>query len=103
MKRISRISAILAGAAMTLAMGCASTPTSESTGQYMDDSAITAKVKTAIFSDESLKSGDINVETFKGHVQLSGFVDTNANIAQAETVARGVGGVASVKNDLRLK
>jgi osmotically-inducible protein OsmY len=103
MIRISRISAILAAAAMAVAVGCASTPTSESTGQYMDDSAITAKVKTAIFSDASLKTNDISVETFKGQVQLSGFVDTSANIAQAATVAKGVGGVTSVKNDLHLK
>jgi osmotically-inducible protein OsmY len=88
---------------MTLAMGCASTATSESTGQYFDDTVITTKVKTAIFNDASLKTNDISVETFKGRVQLSGFVDTNANIAQAATVAKGVGGVTSVKNDLRLK
>ena len=60
-------------------------------------------MKTAIFNDASLKTNDISVETFKGRVQLSGFVDTNANIAQAATVAKGVGGVTSVKNDLRLK
>lgn len=103
MKTISRFSAILAAAALALAMGCASTSTTESTGQYVDDSAITAKVKTAIFSDASLKSGDINVETFKGQVQLSGFVDTSANIDQAGAVAKSVKGVTSVKNDLRLK
>jgi osmotically-inducible protein OsmY len=103
MKALSRTSALLAAAAMTLAMGCASTATSESTGQYFDDTVITTKVKTAIFNDASLKTNDISVETFKGRVQLSGFVDTNANIAQAATVAKGVGGVTSVKNDLRLK
>jgi osmotically-inducible protein OsmY len=103
MKPISRFSAILAAAAMTVAMGCAATSTRESTGEYIDDTAITAKVKTAIFNDASLKSNDISVETFKGRVQLSGFVDTSANIAQAGTVAKGVGGVTSVKNDLRLK
>lgn len=103
MKPIGRFSAILAAAAMTVAMGCAATSTRESTGEYIDDTAITAKVKAAIFNDASLKSNDISVETFKGRVQLSGFVDTSANIAQAGTVARGVGGVTSVKNDLRLK
>lgn len=103
MKPIGRFSAILAAAAMTVAMGCAATSTRESTGEYIDDTAITAKVKTAIFNDASLKSNDISVETFKGRVQLSGFVDTSANIAQAGTVAKGVGGVTSVKNDLRLK
>lgn len=103
MKRISRFSAILAAAAMSVAMGCASTPTSSSTGQYIDDTAITAKVKTAIFNDETLKTNDISVETYKGRVQLSGFVDSSANIAQAGVVAKGIGGVTSVKNDLRLK
>lgn len=103
MKPIGRFSAILAAAAMTVAMGCAATSTRESTGEYLDDTAITVKVKAAIFNDASLKSNDISVETFKGRVQLSGFVDTSANIAQAGTVAKGVGGVTSVKNDLRLK
>jgi osmotically-inducible protein OsmY len=103
MKPISRFSAILAAAAMTVAMGCAATSSRESTGEYIDDTAITTKVKTAIFNDASLKSNDISVETFKGRVQLSGFVDTRADIAQAGTVAKGVGGVTSVKNDLRLK
>jgi osmotically-inducible protein OsmY len=103
MKPISRFSAILAAAAMAVAMGCAATSTRESTGEYIDDTAITAKVKAAIFNDASLKSNDISVETFKGRVQLSGFVDTSANIARAGTVAKGVGGVTSVKNDLRLK
>jgi osmotically-inducible protein OsmY len=103
MKPISRFSAILAAAAMSVAMGCASTSTSESTGEYLDDTAITVKVKTAIFNDETLKTNDISVETYKGRVQLSGFVDSGANIAQAGVVAKGVGGVTSVKNDLRLK
>lgn len=103
MKAISRFSAILAAAVMAVAMGCAATSTRESTGEYIDDTAITVKVKAAIFNDASLKSNDISVETFKGRVQLSGFVDTRANIAQAGTVAKGVGGVTSVKNDLRLK
>jgi osmotically-inducible protein OsmY len=103
MKLATRLGAIAAAAAMTLAVGCASTPESSSTGQYFDDSVITTKVKTAIFNDASLKTNDISVETFKGRVQLSGYVDTSANIAQAGTVAKGVGGVTSVKNDLLLK
>ena len=57
-------------------LGCASTPTREGTGEYIDDSAITTKVKAAIFNDPSLKVFQINVETFKGEVQLSGFVDS---------------------------
>ena len=69
----------------------------------MDDTVITSKVKAAIFSDPSLKSAEINVETFKGVVQLSGFVNSREDINQAVQVARGVPGVVSVKNDMRLK
>ncbi|MHB8789728.1 MAG: BON domain-containing protein [Desulfobulbaceae bacterium] len=84
-------------------LGCASTATKEGTGEYVDDSVITAKVKAEIFKDESLKSSEINVETFKGVVQLSGFVKQPADIAKATEVARGVKGVTSVKNDMRVK
>jgi osmotically-inducible protein OsmY len=83
--------------------GCASTQRQESTGEYVDDTAITAKVKTAIFNEPGLKSAEINVETFKGRVQLSGFVSSQANIERAVAVASGVGGVTSVRNDMRLK
>jgi osmotically-inducible protein OsmY len=85
------------------AWGCASTATKEGTGEYVDDSVITAKVKAAIFDDSTLKVNEINVETFKGVVQLSGFVRSQADIDKAVQVARGVGGVKSVKNDMRLK
>ena len=88
---------------VTAFLGCASTPTRESSGQYLDDSAITTKVKAAIFEDPSLKVLQINVETFKGEVQLSGFVDSAQNIRRAGDVARGVTGVRSVKNDLIVK
>jgi len=83
--------------------GCASTRTSEGTGGYIDDSAITTKVKSAILMDSSLKVMQINVETFKGEVQLSGFVDSRQSAAKAAEVARGVKGVVSVKNDLIVK
>ncbi|HTD03995.1 BON domain-containing protein [Undibacterium sp.] len=83
--------------------GCASTATREGTGEYFDDTAITTKVKAAILGDEALKSAEINVETFKGIVQLSGFVSTEARIKRAVEVAQGVKGVKSVKNDMRLK
>ena len=85
------------------ALGCASTATTAGTGEYVDDSVITTKVKTAIFNDSSLKVNEINVETFKGTVQLSGFVRSQADIDQAVRVARGVAGVKSVKNDMRIK
>ena len=85
------------------AWGCGSTAKTEGTGEYVDDSVITAKVKTAIFNDPTLKVNEINVETFKGVVQLSGFVNSQADINRAVQVARGVAGVTSVKNDMRLK
>jgi osmotically-inducible protein OsmY len=88
---------------ITAFLGCASTPTRESSGQYVDDSAITTRVKAAIFDDPSLKVLQINVETFKGEVQLSGFVDSAQNVRRAGEVARSVSGVKSVKNDLIVK
>ncbi|MCX5870828.1 MAG: BON domain-containing protein [Deltaproteobacteria bacterium] len=84
-------------------LGCASTAKKEGTGEYVDDSVITTKVKAEILKDESLKSTEINVETFKGVVQLSGFVNSQADINKAVEVARSVKGVTSVKNDMRLK
>ena len=85
------------------AWGCGSTAKTEGTGEYVDDSVITAKVKTAIFNDPTLKVNEINVETFKGVVQLSGFVNSQPDINKAVQVARGVAGVKSVKNDMRLR
>lgn len=99
----SRISVVLLAAALSAMVGCAATRSHESPGQYIDDSAITTKVKAAIFNEPTLKSAEINVETFKGVVQLSGFVNSRSDIDKAASVARGVGGVTSVKNDMRLK
>lgn len=95
--------ALLSAALMIAVTGCASTPQQSSTGEYVDDTTITTKVKAAIFNEPSLKSAEINVETFKGAVQLSGFVSTQANINTAVAVTRTVGGVKSVKNDMRLR
>jgi osmotically-inducible protein OsmY len=104
MTNITRKLTTIAGALlMATALGCASTPKQESTGEYVDDTVITGKVKTAIFNEPSLKSAEINVETFKGIVQLSGFVSSPAAETIAVAVARNVGGVKSVKNDMRLK
>ena len=103
MKQFRRISLLLAAVALTAVMGCASTRTQESTGQYIDDTALTTKVKAAILNAPTLKSAEINVETFKSQVQLSGFVRSQANMDEAVVVARAVPGVASVKNDMRLK
>lgn len=103
MTKLKYVSALLAALALTTMVGCASTSTQESTGQYLDDSAITTKVKAAIFKTPGLKSSEINVETFKGRVQLSGFVTSRAQIDEAVAVTQGVGGVTSVKNDMRIK
>jgi osmotically-inducible protein OsmY len=84
-------------------MGCAATQTRESTGGYVDDTAITTKVKSAIFNESTLKTMQINVKTFKGEVQLSGFVDSAQSVTKAGEVARSVNGVVSVKNDLIVK
>ena len=83
--------------------GCASSSTKEGTGEYIDDTVITTKVKLAIMEDPALKSSEINVETFKGVVQLSGFVVSQDAINKAIETARSVNGVTSVKNDMRLK
>ena len=96
------VPAVLAGLRRAT-IGCASTRTQESTGQYIDDSVITTRVKTAILGEPGLKSSEINVETFKGVVQLSGFVSSREDITSAVKVASAVGGVKSVKNDMQLK
>jgi len=103
MTSVKRLFAIFLAASMLFAIGCASTSSQESTGEYLDDSAITAKVKAAIFNEPSLKVAQINVETYKSVVQLSGFVNSTDDIYKAGSVARSVKGVASVKNDLRLR
>lgn len=88
---------------MVSLVGCASGPNHEGTGEYIDDAVITTKVKSAIFQEPNLKSTEINVETYKGVVQLSGFVSSAMASSRATELARGVKGVKSVKNDLRLK
>jgi osmotically-inducible protein OsmY len=103
MTHFARVSVLFAAVALTTLAGCASSQKHESTGQYVDDTAITAKVKTAIFNEPTLKSAEINVETFKGRVQLSGFVSNRDSINRAVAVAQGVSGVTSVGNDMRLK
>ncbi len=99
--RRTTTAAVLVG--MLALTACASTARTEGTGEYVDDTVITTKVKTAVLNDPMLKSAEINVETFKGRVQLSGFVSSQADINQAVKVARGVEGVSSVANDMKLK
>lgn len=100
-RRIATSATLFIGA-MTL-VACASTARTEGTGGYIDDTVITTKVKAAVLDDPNLKSAEINVETFKGRVQLSGFVSSQADINRAVKVARGVEGVTSVTNDMKLK
>jgi osmotically-inducible protein OsmY len=96
---------LLAGtlAAGSLVSGCAGSATKDSTGQYVDDATITTKVKSALLADEAVKSFQISVETFKGVVQLSGFVDTADQKTAAEHDAMAVAGVKDVKDSLTVK
>jgi osmotically-inducible protein OsmY len=84
-------------------VACASTPNQESTGEYVDDSVITTKVKSLLAADDFLKSFKISVETFKGDVQLSGIVDSQKAVDKAAEITRSVQGVKSVKNNLIVK
>jgi osmotically-inducible protein OsmY len=88
---------------MVAFVACASTSKQESTGEYVDDSVITTKVKSLLAADDFLKSFEIGVETYKGTVQLSGFVDSQKAIDKAVEITRSVNGVKSVKNNLIVK
>lgn len=103
MKQLKYISTIILALMLATTLGCASTSKQEGTGEYLDDSVITTKVKAAVFNEPSLKSLEIKVVTFKGEVQLSGFVNSQADVNKAVEVARSVKGVTSVKNDMRVK
>ncbi|HWV13888.1 MAG TPA: BON domain-containing protein [Cellvibrio sp.] len=100
---IKYFSALFMVLSLVSIVACSSTSKQEGAGEYVDDSVITTKVKAAILKEPSLKVAEINVETFKGVVQLSGFVGSQADINTAVKVASNVGGVKSVKNDMRLK
>ena len=103
MKYHNKFAAVFLAILMASLLGCASTATQEGTGEYIDSTVITTKVKTAIFNEPTLKTLEINVETFKGVVQLSGFVNSQAEIDKAVEVVQQVKGVKSVKNDMQLK
>jgi hyperosmotically inducible periplasmic protein len=91
------------GGTAAIQSGCAGTATRASTGEMIDDATITTKVKSAFVKDPVVKAMDVKVETFKGAVQLSGFVDTAEQKARAEQIAASVQGVASVRNNISLK
>lgn len=103
MFRVKTFTTLLSAVVLMAAFGCASTRHHEGTGEYVDDSVITAKVKAAIFHEPDLKVSEVKVETFKGNVQLSGFVSSRADIKSAVRVASAVNGVKSVTNDMQLK
>jgi hyperosmotically inducible periplasmic protein len=93
---------VMLGASL-VSVGCSSTPTSASTGQQIDDTTITTKVKAKMVDDPAVSALNIKVETFKGTVQLSGFANNATEVNRAVAIARGTDGVQSVKNDIRLK
>lgn len=103
MTLLKRCSTLFIAALLLAAVGCAATSTRESTGEYIDDTVITTRVKTAIFNEPSLKVFQINVETYRNVVQLSGFVSSRADMAKAVEITRTVKGVSSVRNDMRLR
>jgi len=103
MKNLRIVSSLLAALMLTTVVGCAPTSKTETVGEYVDDARITTSVKSAFAIDPTLKATEINVETYKGVVQLSGFVAQAGDIPAATNVARGIKGVKSVKNDMRVK
>ena len=103
MKYLKNLSIFVISMAILFTLGCAATTEHSSTGEYFDDTVITTRVKAAIFDETTLKSAEINVETFKGVVQLSGFVNSQAAINKAVDVASAVKGVKSVKNSMTTK
>jgi len=104
MKKIHKVISFLFVLMMITAIAaCASTPKQSGTGEYIDDSVITTKVKSQLAADDFLKSFQISVESRKGIVQLSGFVDSQKAVDKAGQITRGVEGVKSVRNDLIVK
>lgn len=101
------ITAAFTAAVAITAAGCATNSSSDNTaktaGEYVDDAVITTKVKAALAADPNVKATEVNVETYKGDVQLSGFVAQPGDAQRAVELARGVKGVTSVKNDIRVK
>jgi osmotically-inducible protein OsmY len=96
-------SALVLALSLLAASGCASTSKSEGTGEYVDDSVITTKIKAQLFDEPNLKSGQITVECYKGIVMLSGFLSSHADIAKAVEIARETTGVKSVRNEMRMR
>ena len=101
--RLVALLAIGAGGLASFTTGCSGTATSQSTGEYVDDATITTKVKSAFVSDKTVEADQVNVTTFKGNVQLSGFVDTAEMKARAGQIAGTIEGVTNVTNNITVK
>lgn len=99
----TKLPAIVLASLVALAAGCAATDTDRTAGRFIDDSALTGRVKTALVRDAGRVATEVNVTTYRGMVQLSGFVDSEAEASKAALVARSVQGVDAVYNDLRVK
>jgi osmotically-inducible protein OsmY len=97
------LSAVFLAVSLASVVGCAPTPTQQGTGEFVDDTVITTKVKAALVEDPITKATEIKVKTFKGEVQLSGFVSSQEAMSRAVELTRGVNGVTSVRNDMALK
>jgi|SRR6185437_3156534 hyperosmotically inducible periplasmic protein len=100
---LNSVIVFLLAMAATFAAACAATPTQQSTGGYIDDATITAKIKTNLVQDAKVSATDVHVKTYKGVVDLSGFVDSQSQVSQAGLVARQVSGVKAVHNNLIVK
>lgn len=94
---------LVTGLAATVFTGCSGDKYHRSTGAYLDDKSVAAKIKADLIGDSEVKSTDVKVNVFRGDVQLSGFVDTPEQKMRAEQIARNVNGVNFVKNDLVVK
>lgn len=104
LKILSLVTVLTASVGLTaFTTGCASTATKESTGEYIDNSTITTKVKAAFVNDPVVSALDVKVDSFKGVVQLSGFVNTSAEKAQAGRIAASIKGVTDVQNNIVVK
>jgi hyperosmotically inducible protein len=101
--KVISLAALLTGSLLPFTAGCSATSTRESTGEYVDDSAITTKVKAELVRDKTVKARQVDVATFKGVVQLSGFVDSQEEKAIAAQLAANVRGVQSVTNNIVVK
>lgn len=103
MNPFKRLSIVVLALVCVTVLGCAGSATQESTGEYFSDTWITTKVKAALVNDPQVKATEVNVETFKGQVQLSGFVSSAAAMNQAVWLAQNIKGVTAVRNNMRIK